>query len=180
MTSTLLNRWPSVLGVGCAVLVLATGAERTVLAIVLGVAALCYLAAAATGRRWMAWVGVGAGSLAVAASKLAGLPWWAGLGIVAVALVAAGLLGGVPRRPLTAQSLALLGYGGLAVTAVLVAPAVGMVLAGSALAAHGIWDIVHYRRDQVVPRSLAEFCVLLDVPLGLGFLVLAAAGAVSG
>ena len=180
MTSTLLHRWPSVLGLGCAVLVLATGAERAVLAIVLGVAALCYLTAAATDRRWMAWVGVGAGSLAVAASKVAGLPWWAGLGIVAVALVAAGLLGGVPRMPLTVQAFALLGYGGLAVTAVLVAPAVGMVLAGLALAGHGIWDIVHYRRDQVVPRSLAECCVLLDVSLGLGFLLLAATGAVSG
>ncbi|MFC8907015.1 hypothetical protein [Micromonospora sp. NPDC057140] len=62
----------------------------------------------------------------------------------------------------------------LAVTAVLVAPRVGLVLAGLALAAHGIWDVVHYRRNEVVPRSLAEFCVLLDVPLGVGFLVLAA------
>lgn len=180
MTSTLLHRWPSLLGLGCAVLVLATGAERAVLAIVLGVAALCYLAAAATGRRWMAWVGIGAGSLIVAASKVAGLPWWAGLGVAAVALAAAGLLGGVPRVPLTVQALALLGYGGLAVTAVLAAPAAGMVLAGLALAGHGIWDIVHYQRDKVVPRSLAEFCALLDIPLGLGFLVLAAAGAVPG
>ncbi|WFE25301.1 hypothetical protein O7623_18040 [Solwaraspora sp. WMMD791] len=174
MASTLLHRWPSLLGVGCAVLVLATGAQRAVLAIVLGVAAFCYLTAAATGRRWMAWVGVGVGSLVVAASEVAGLPWWAGLGVVAVALVAAGLLAGVPRVPLTAQTLALLGYGGLAVAAVLVAPAAGMVLAGLALAGHGIWDVVHYRRDRVVPRSLAEFCVMLDVPLGLGFLLLAA------
>ncbi len=34
----------------------------------------------------------------------------------------------------------------------------------------------HYRRDQVVPRSLAEFCMLLDVPLGVGFVVLAVLG----
>ncbi|WBB96511.1 hypothetical protein O7543_22465 [Solwaraspora sp. WMMA2080] len=180
MTSNLLHRWPSALGLGCAVLVLVAGAGREVLAIVLGVAVLCYLTAAATQRRWMAWVGIAAGSLVVAASELAGLPWWAGLGVVAVALVAGGLVGGVPRVPLTAQTVALLGYGGLAVTAVLVVPAVGMVLAGLALAAHGVWDVIHHRRDEVVPRSLAEFCVLLDVPLGLGFLALAATGTVSG
>jgi hypothetical protein len=42
-----------------------------------------------------------------------------------------------------------------------------------ALAGHGAWGVVHYRRHQVLHRSLAEFCVLLDVPLGVGAIVLA-------
>ncbi|WFE23164.1 hypothetical protein O7621_07590 [Solwaraspora sp. WMMD937] len=42
MTSNLLHRWPSALGLGCAVLVLVAGAGREVLAVVLGVAVLCY------------------------------------------------------------------------------------------------------------------------------------------
>ncbi|TDC64001.1 hypothetical protein E1258_09315 [Micromonospora sp. KC207] len=171
--SVVTRRWPSLLGLAVATAVLATGADREVLSITVAVAALCYLAAAALGRPWVAWAVVGGGGIVVAASELAGVPWWAGVGVVAALLVIAGLVGGVPRAPLAAQAVALLGYGGLAVTAVLVAPRVGLVLAGLALAAHGIWDVVHYRRDEVVPRSLAEFCVLLDVPLGLGFLVLA-------
>jgi len=72
--------------------------------------------------------------------------------------------------------VALLVFGGLAVTALFLAPRLGLVLAGVVLASHAGWDVVHYRRDQVVPRSLAEFCMLLDVPLGVGFVVLAVLG----
>ncbi len=60
--------------------------------------------------------------------------------------------------------------------ALFLAPRVGLVLAGLVLASHAVWDVVHYRRNQVVPRSLAEFCMLLDVPLGVGFIVLAVIG----
>ncbi|MFI6159785.1 hypothetical protein ACIA59_07555 [Micromonospora haikouensis] len=170
----LLRRWPSLLGLAVATATLAAGADREGLSITVAVAALCYLGAASLGRPWVAWAGVGGGGMVVVASELAGVPWWAGVGVVAALLVVAGLAGGVPRAPLATQAAALLGYGGLAVTAVLVDPRVGLVLAGLALAGHGIWDAVHYRRAEVVPRSLAEFCMLLDVPLGVGFLVLAA------
>jgi hypothetical protein len=93
-----------------------------------------------------------------------------------MALVAVGLLLGVPRLPLTAQTGALLGYGGVAVAALFLAPGVGLVLAGVALVGHAVWDVIHYRLNQVVHRSLAEFCVLLDVPLGVGAIVLAVSG----
>ncbi len=74
---------------------------------------------------------------------------------------------------LTAQTLALVAYGGLAVVALFLAPRAGLVLAGAALAFHAGWDVVHYRRNQVVPRSLSEFCMWLDVPLGVGAILLA-------
>lgn len=48
------------------------------------------------------------------------------------------------------------------------------MLAASALIAYGIWGVVHYRRNLVVSRSLSEFCVWLDVPLGVVALVLTA------
>jgi hypothetical protein len=48
------------------------------------------------------------------------------------------------------------------------------VAAGVVLASHAVWDLVHLRSGRVVPRSLAEFCIALDVPLGLGFVLLAA------
>src|SRR2546423_963016 len=76
---------------------------------------------------------------------------------------------GAPRPPLTAQTAALLGYGGLAVATLFVVPTTaGLLLAGLVLASHGVWDIVHWWRDRVVSRSLAEFCVMLGIPLGLG------------
>jgi hypothetical protein len=68
----------------------------------------------------------------------------------------------------------MLAYGGVATIGLFLAPTAGLVMAASALIAHGVWDVIHYRRDVVVPRSLAEFCIWLDVPLGGGALLLAA------
>jgi hypothetical protein len=169
----LLHRWPSVVGLLAAGFLIATGVNRESVAITLGVATLCYLGAAALNRPWVAWAAIAGGSLVVVAGELAGLTWWTAIGIVAAALVAIGLIGNVPRRALTAQTAALLGFGGLAVIALFLNPRVGMILAGLALASHAGWDLVHFRRDEVVPRSLAEFCILLDVPLGLALVVLA-------
>ncbi|MBA9002717.1 hypothetical protein [Thermomonospora cellulosilytica] len=171
-----LRRWPSLLGLTAAVLSLATGVNRESVAIVVCVAALCYLGAAASRRPWVAWAGIVGGSLVVVVSELAGLVWWAGVGVAALALVVGGLLGRVPRLALTAQTAALAGFGGLAVAALFPAPRVGLALVGVVLVSHAGWDLVHYRRDQVVPRSLAEFCMLLDVPLGVGAVILAVTG----
>jgi hypothetical protein len=55
----------------------------------------------------------------------------------------------------------------LDVTAAKVVVAVGLLL-------HGTWDVVHWRRDVVVSRSLAEWCAALDISLGIGVLALVA------
>ena len=73
---------------------------------------------------------------------------------------------------LTAQSLAMLGYGGVAMIGLALVPVAGAVLASLSLIAHAIWDLIHYRRKAVVPRSLAEFCMFFDVPLGAAVIVL--------
>ena len=39
-----------------------------------------------------------------------------------------------------------------------------------------MWDVIHYRRDIVVPRSLSEACMFLDLPLGIGAFILAVSG----
>ncbi len=106
-------------------------------------------------------------------SELAGIPWWVGLAGYAVVLVGVGLRGPTPRRVLADQSLALLGFGGLAVAAVLISPQLGLALAGLTLVSHALWDYRHWRRDDVVSRGLAEFCFLLDVPLGAAAVALA-------
>lgn len=167
------ERWPTALGLACAILALIFAAELDTVTTAIGVAALCYLAAAAFNLRWVSWAAIPGGSLVVVASELLDLDRWVGIGIVAVVLVVIGLFIRVPRTPLTAQTLAMLGYGGAAVIALVIEPRAGLVLAGLALAAHGVWDVIHYRRDIVVNRSLAEACIALDIPLGIGAIVLA-------
>ena len=61
----------------------------------------------------------------------------------------------------------MIGYFGVAIVALFLAPNVGLALAGLALATHAVWDVVHYRRDIVVSRSMALWCIGLDVFLGL-------------
>jgi hypothetical protein len=172
----LARRWPSLLGAAFAAGQLAAGPDTEAIATVIAVAVLCYLAAAAFDRRWVAWAGCAAFPAVVIASWAASLAWWAVAGAAALVMVAAGWLLRVPRAPLNAQTAALLGYGALAVIALFLEPRVGLALAGAGLALHAVWDVIHYRRNRVVHRSLAELCVLLDIPLGAGAIVLAIAG----
>ena len=123
----------------------------------------------------MAWAFAGVGTVLVVAAELADVPRWIVLALAGVVLVVIGL---VRRRAAatTPQALAMIGYFGVAVVALFLAPAVGLVLAGLALAAHAVWDVVHYRRNVVVSRSLALWCIGLDVFLGVTCVVLAIAG----
>lgn len=171
-----LRRWPSAVGLVTAAAVLVLVHDRLTAAITVCVATLCYLGAAALNRRWIAWVGVVGGSVIVPIALLVGLPWWLLMGVVGAALFVVGLFVGVPRRPLTAQAVAMAVYGVLAVAALLLAPSAGLVMVGAVLACHAIWDAVHYRRNTVVHRSLAEFCMFLDAPLGVGLVIIGLAG----
>lgn len=129
-----------------------------------GVAALCYLAAAVTGVRWAGWLAVVPASAIPVLSELADLPRWIPFALVGLALVGVGL---ARRRAATwPQAAAMVGFFGVAAVALYLDPRLGLVLAGLALAAHAAWDLVHYRRDIVVNRSLALWCIGLDLTLG--------------
>ncbi|WP_406104822.1 hypothetical protein [Micromonospora globbae] len=167
-THQALHRWPTVVGLVAASAALLAAADRDTAATSVGVAVLCYLGAAALNRPWVAWAGVLGGSVVVTAGELAGIGRWAALGAVALALVVVAVVVGAPRRPMIAQTVAFAAYGGLAFGALALDPRPGLVLAGLTLAAHAVWDAVHFVRARVVPRSLAEACMALDVPLGLG------------
>ncbi|MET7419978.1 hypothetical protein [Dactylosporangium sp. NPDC005555] len=169
---TLARRWPAAAGLATAVAALLTVADRDTAVTCVWVAALCYLAAAALHRPWMAWVAVPAGSVVVVAGEIAGVGRWVLLGIAAAALVVVAVIIGAPRRPVVAQSVAGVVYGGLALAALALDPDAGLVVAGLVLAAHAVWDAVHHRRKSVVSPSLAEACMALDLPLGLGLVVL--------
>ena len=170
----IVRHWPALAGLTVAVALLVTGAANLAgVAITAPAAAFCFLAAAALGRRWVAWPAILGATAVVVAGRLLGLPWWAGLAIAAGALVIYGLLRGAPRPALDAQALAQVTFIATGILAFSLAPRAGALLAGLALASHAVWDAIHYRRDIVVPRSLAEACMFLDVPLGLGFIAIA-------
>jgi hypothetical protein len=173
---TIGRRWPAALGLGVAVVQLAAGVDRDEVSTVLFVATLCYLGAAAVERRWVAWFGIPAGLLVAEASELAGWRWWVGVAAFVPVLVVAALITRAPRGVVVAQVIAAAGYGFLAVLALDLGSRVGLALAGAALAGHAVWDVIHYRHNRVVSRSLAEFCMLLDVPLGVGAIVFAVVG----
>ncbi|WP_159796056.1 hypothetical protein [Puerhibacterium puerhi] len=148
--------------------------SATTPATAVGVAALCYLAAAASGRRWASWAAVPVASALPFLAEVLGVPRWTAIAAAGAVLVA---LGALARRGATwPQALAMVGWFGACVVALELAPRVGLALAGAALAAHAAWDAVHYRRDAVVHRSLAVWCMGLDVLLGGACLALAAAG----
>ncbi|MEN5072694.1 hypothetical protein ABE437_02670 [Isoptericola cucumis] len=166
-----------VLGVGAGGDVPAGSAAETTTAAVpataVGVAAVCYLAAAATGRRWVGWAMVPVAS-ALPFLEYAGVPRWVSFGAAGLAFLLYGL---ARHRPTTlAQAGAMVGYLGVAVAAVAMPARVGLVVAALALAAHVAWDLVHYRRDMVVHRSLAVWCIGLDLTVAalcVGFAVAA-------
>jgi hypothetical protein len=166
------RRWPIFLGLLAAALAVFTGGDRATVITTLFVALSCYLAAAALDRGWVAWAAVPIAIAAVTAGQFLNIDPWFVIGGASVVLIVVGLLRPASQPALTAQSLAMLGYGAAAVLALAFSPVVGAVLASLALIAHAIWDVLHYRKNAVVPRSLAEFCMFFDIPLGIAVIVL--------
>jgi len=175
-TLSLWRRWPAAVGLLGAAFVAVVSPDRETVVLALLIAVGCYLAAAALSTRWVAWAAIPIGGALVVAGALIGIDPWFVLGGASIVLVVLGLLLGASRTALAAQSIALVAYGGVALAALALGPAVGAVLASLALVAHAIWDVIHYRRNAVVPRSLAEACMFFDVPLGVTIIVLALAG----
>jgi hypothetical protein len=174
--SPLWQRWPVAVGLLGAAFVAIVSPDRVTITVGLLVALMCYLAAAALGVRWVAWAAIPVASALVVAGGFADIDPWVTLGAAAVVLVVIGLLHQASGTALAAQSAAMVGYGGIALTALTLGPVTGAVLASLALMAHAVWDVIHYRRNAVVPRSLAEACMFFDVPLGLAVIVVSLAG----
>ena len=171
-SSWLSRRWPAAAGLAAAVAVLLTVADRETAVTCVWAAVLCYLAAAALDRPWMAWAAVPAGSVVIVAGEITGAGRWVLLGAAAAVLLVVAVVVGAPRRQVLTQLVGGVGYAGLAFAALALDPDAGLVVAGLVLAAHAAGDAVHHHRKAVVSRSLAEACMALDLPLGLGLVVL--------
>ena len=167
----LAHRWPTVVGLLAAVAMYLTNTDPIAIALVVAIAATCYVAAAVFALPWMAWAWIPLSFVVVVLGYLVGLEPMTATATAAAVLVAVGLLRGTARPAVTLETAGLL-YGAVAVGALLLSPPVGLVVVALTLVAHGIWDVWHLRRHRnLVSPSLAEACVALDVPLGLAVLV---------
>jgi hypothetical protein len=140
-----------------AVVVLVAGADRETAATCVGVAVLCYLAAAALDRPWIAWAGVLGGTVLVLVGEVTGVGRRVVLGAAGAVLVAIALVVGAPRRPVLAQTIAFAACGGGALTALAINPRAGVVLGGLALPAHRMGRGAlppRHRRAPVLGRGL--------------------------
>lgn len=170
-----LHRWPTLVGLVALAGSSVTGPDAHIGAMVIILAAMCYVAAAAIGRRGSAWIVALAASVAVAVGMVTPLDTTLLLIVSGVVFGLFGLVRGsrINRRELGIQAAAFVGFTLVALSAMMVGPVAALQLAALAAIGHATWDVIHLRRDKVVARSLAEFCVVFD--LGMGLLLLATA-----
>lgn len=174
-----ISRWPAVLGLLALLANLASGADPHVTAMIIIIAATCYLGAAVLGSQRSVWVMVIITSAAVMLAKLTGLDPTATLIVMGIGLAAFGLIRftGIQRRTIGVQALGFLGYTAIGLAAMMSSPTWTIYLAAAAALGHTGWDVAHFIRNKVVSRSLAEACFVLD--LGLAVALLASAWAAS-
>ncbi|MGW4476730.1 hypothetical protein ACWENQ_44350 [Nonomuraea sp. NPDC004354] len=174
MGRALAARWPAWFALAFAAVNLADLKDGRELAVVVLLSAMVYQACALAGRRGVAWPALGVlVAVLFGFGVLDGDPWPVLVGtalVLAVGSLLAGRFRGAP--PAGWQVPAMLAFGALAVTAEYVVPGSAGYLVAGALIAHAVWDWHHWRANAVVSRSLAEWCGVLDLTLGVGILIL--------
>ena len=173
-----LQRWPILVGLGFAAFIAVDLDSGVEVSKVLAASAVVYLGAAAFERRGAAWPVFWATVVIIGAGTFADFgfdPAWAVLA-VGVLLLVYGLVRGAirPADGLPLQTLAMLGYGGGAAIALFVNPVAGSYLVAIGLLGHAAWDVYHHWKQKVVARSMAEFCLVLDIALAVVIIVLTA------
>ncbi|MFI6741084.1 hypothetical protein ACIBI9_49890 [Nonomuraea sp. NPDC050451] len=167
------HRWPTLLGLGFAALTLLDFEDGRSLGFVVFLAALIYLGTAVLGKPGTVWALFIISTVAWVVLDQLGIDPWPALIGGAISLIVLGLVGGLLRRPLltAAQVPAMLVFGGAALLALTLSPQAGGFLVAAALIAHAVQDLLVWRAKQVVARSMAEFCMVLDFLLGAGIVV---------
>jgi hypothetical protein len=170
----LARRWPMLLALTMAAISWgSTPTKRLSEAVLLF--AFGYLVAAVLQRRQATWL--------IAVAVIGGfavvrLQDWidpaAVLLIVAVVLVGWGAVRGLlwPPGELMLQTVGMIGFATLALTALAVDLDVARYLLAAGWIGHAAWDFAHWRADKVVSRSFAEWCGVFDLAGGIGILLL--------
>lgn len=177
--AAVLRRWPAALAVGLLAARAAGGSsagEVTSLAEVLLLLPLLYLVVAKIRRREASWPVLLAFVvlyLVLRVLDVVAVP--AVFAAMALAVMVWGAVAGDLRRSGTfqVQALGMIGFGALALAALVVEPDLGRYLVAAGWFLHGLWDFVHLRRNTVVSRSYAEWCGVLDVLIAAQLVFLA-------
>jgi hypothetical protein len=167
--------WPSLLGAAFATFVAYDLAQGRDLAPVVAASGFVYLGAAAFQKPSWAWPLFIVTFIVIAVARAGFAPYdptWA-LIILAAILALYGFLRGAARQKegLPLQALAMIVFGAIAAIALVVNPTLGAYLVAAGLFAHAGWDAYHHRTGKVVVRSMAEFCLVLDVALAIVIIV---------
>jgi hypothetical protein len=173
----LLQRWPTALAIVPAALIL-TGPQAEVkreVAELLPLLPLEYLIVAKLGRRQATWPVITVALLAtIVLQELDLAPLPTVVAAVALVVLVLGAVDGQLSRDgaFRVQALGMLGFGALALFWLVVEPEVGRYLAAAGWFLHGIWDLVYFKRDEVVARSYAEWCAGVDILVAAGLVFL--------
>ena len=171
--TALAHRWPTASGLAFMVFSVLDMEDGRGAALVVFVAALIYLGTALLGRPGVVWILFVLATVAVTLLRLFDVDPWPALVAGAVSVVVLGLVDGLLRKPLltAAQVPAMLVFGAAALVALLLPPGLGGYLVAAALVGHATLDAILWRKNEVVARSMAEFCAVLDFTLGVAILV---------
>lgn len=178
-----LQWWPAFVGLAFAAFVafdlFGGGDHGGELASIVAASGLVYLAAAALEKPSASWPVFFGSVVVITAAKMGFIgadATWVLLGIAA-AFLGYGLVRGTSHSTggLPLQTIAMVVFGGVAVSALYVNPTAGAYLVAAGLFAHAAWDVYHHRMNKVVSRSLAEFCCVLDVSLAAAIVIATAA-----
>ncbi|MGR6914214.1 hypothetical protein ACU635_08175 [[Actinomadura] parvosata] len=170
----LAHRWPTLAGLAAMALSVADEQDGRGQALVVFLAALIYLGTALVGRPGVVWILFGAAVVGVTVVRVLGGELWTILVAGAVTVVVLALVSDLPRRPRLAavQIPLMLVLGAAALVALSLDPVLGTCLVAAALIGHAVQDVIVWRANKVVSRSLAEFCAVLDFTLGIAIIVL--------
>ncbi|RJL35650.1 hypothetical protein D5H75_02355 [Bailinhaonella thermotolerans] len=174
MLAALGHRWPTWFGIAFAALSLSDPGDGTGVGIILLIAPIGYLFVAIINRPGATWpVALGLFA-AVTALRFAGVdPRPVMLGVLVPVVVAGLFMPHLRRRGLAAWQVpgaVLFGLAGLAT--LLTVPEIGRYIVAAGLAAHTVWDVIHWRARRFIAPSFAEWCGVLDLLLAVGILVL--------
>lgn len=164
-----LRRWPIALAVGMSAAGLAAGSSAgavTSLAEVLMLLPLLYLMVARIRRPEASWpllLALVVLYMVLRALDVVAIP--VVFTALALAVMVWGVVAGDLRRSgaFRAQALGMIGFGALALVALVVEPDLGRYLVAAGWFLHGFWDFVHFRRNAVVSRSYAEWCGVFEI-----------------
>jgi hypothetical protein len=158
----LLHRWPTAVAIALELVSWGIGTVRA--GQILPLLPALYVIVAVLRRRGASWPVLVA---SIALLVLLQLQDWVDPTVAILALASAVALVGMFRRSgraeLLLQTGGLVVFGTLALVGLTVTPDAARYVLAAGWFGHGIWDLVHLRRDAVVSRSYAEWCGVLDI-----------------